>query len=347
MQLFLDPDRARASPIAPMASRGSGRSRRTARSCCPRAGGRSIDIAALEVAGSTARGQLRSDPGGFTGQLATCRRAARAARSISSPVGGDQRIEAHLAANNLSVAGPTAAQRPIRPGRRHDHPGRRTDHARRRRDRARADDQRHFAGSPDRQRPAGQRVRRSQGGAGRYARHRIPVGYRRAASAPDRISITGRGELARRPLTLDSPAVLTRVDGGWEIRADPGAVRRRSRDACRAGPATSPNFVPRSRRCRCNCSIIVWPKAGLGGIASGRVDYRWAGAAVRQRQPARSRASAAPAWCWRPSRSTSASTPCLPEAARRCARWRSATARPSAGPRRDSRHWAAGRSSPS
>ena len=39
MRLFLDPN-AQASPIAPTASRGWGRSRPTATSCCPRAGGR-------------------------------------------------------------------------------------------------------------------------------------------------------------------------------------------------------------------------------------------------------------------------------------------------------------------
>jgi translocation and assembly module TamB len=34
---------------------------------------------------------------------------------------------------------------------------------------------------------------------------------------PGRISVTGRGELDRRPLILESPAVLTKVAGGWEI----------------------------------------------------------------------------------------------------------------------------------
>ena len=99
--------RRRASPIAPMASRGSGRSRPTARSCCPRAAGRRSPSPRSTSPGRTARGALRADPGGFTGELRLAGGGIDGTLGFS-PVGGDQKIEAHLAGNNVSLAGPPA-----------------------------------------------------------------------------------------------------------------------------------------------------------------------------------------------------------------------------------------------
>jgi translocation and assembly module TamB len=41
-------------------------------------------------------------------------------------------------------------------------------------------------------------------------------------------------------------------------------------------PAISPNSTPISRPLPLQLLDLVWPKAELGGVASGRVDYRWA-----------------------------------------------------------------------
>ena len=106
---------------------------------------------------------------------------------------------------------------------------------------------------------------------------------------PDRISITGRGELDRRPLTLDSPAVLTRVAGGWEVA--PTRVRfGGGRGTLSGRTGDRPEFRADIQTMPLQLLDIVWPKAGLGGIASGRVEYRWDGPAVGKRQSARARA---------------------------------------------------------
>ena len=57
--------------------------------------------------GTTASGSLRADPGGFTGRL-TLAGGGMAGDLLFSPVGGDQKIEAHLTANGVRFAGPPA-----------------------------------------------------------------------------------------------------------------------------------------------------------------------------------------------------------------------------------------------
>ncbi|HVF36497.1 MAG TPA: translocation/assembly module TamB, partial [Sphingomicrobium sp.] len=71
----------------------------------PRGGRAVIDFAALNVAGSTARGSLRANPGGFLGQLRLAGGGLSGTLDFS-PVGDNQRIEAHLTANNVSLPGP-------------------------------------------------------------------------------------------------------------------------------------------------------------------------------------------------------------------------------------------------
>jgi translocation and assembly module TamB len=97
-----------------------------------------------------------------------------------------------------------------------------------------------------------------------------------ATVAPGRISVTGRGELDRRPLTLESPAVLTKVDGGWEIA--PTRVRfGGGRGTLSGRTGDRPEFRADIEAMPLRLLDLVWPKAGLGGMASGRVEYRWAG----------------------------------------------------------------------
>ncbi len=63
-----------------------------------------IHIAALNVSGSTARGQLRSDPGGFTGQLALAG-GGLAGTLDFAPAGTIQRIVGHIATDHATLAG--------------------------------------------------------------------------------------------------------------------------------------------------------------------------------------------------------------------------------------------------
>ena len=119
-----------ASTIAPTASRGSGRSRRNGQILLPKGGRTTIAIAALDVAGTTARGDLRADPGGFTGKLALAGGGIDGTLGFR-PVDGDQRIEAHLAANNVQHRRAAGVQRPLGQGRRDDPARRGADLARR------------------------------------------------------------------------------------------------------------------------------------------------------------------------------------------------------------------------
>nr|MDQ3075303.1 translocation/assembly module TamB [Pseudomonadota bacterium] len=100
--------------LAPIAAgydyRANGQSRigpftSTGRILLPKGARATIDIAALDVAGSSARGALRSDPGGFNGTLSVGG-GGLAGTLDFRPVGGDQQIEAHLTANNVTFPGP-------------------------------------------------------------------------------------------------------------------------------------------------------------------------------------------------------------------------------------------------
>ena len=108
MRLSLDPTAAgfdyRASggsKLGPFTSHG--------RILLPKGGRTIISIAALSVAGSTGHGDLRSDPGGFTGILALAGGGIDGTLGFT-PVNGAQRIEAHVAAGFHAYGDPAAAR---------------------------------------------------------------------------------------------------------------------------------------------------------------------------------------------------------------------------------------------
>jgi len=273
VRLFLDPTaqgfayRANGqSTLGPFTSNGA--------ILLPRGGRATIDIAALDVAGTTARGALRADPGGFSGELRLAGGGINGTLGFT-PVGGDQRIEAHLAANNVNLAGPPAFS--VRSGRVDGTillaEGRTTldgvvsarglttsgvSLAR-------------LTANATLVNGSGQ-VRAALAGTRGTAFQLVTL----ADVTPDRISITGRGELDRRPLTLESPAVVTRVAGGWQIA--PTRVRfGGGRGTLSGRTGDRPEFRADIQALPLQLLDIVWPKAGLGGVASGRVEYRWEG----------------------------------------------------------------------
>ncbi len=246
----------------------------TGRILLPHGGRATISIAALNVAGSVARGDLRSDPGGFTGQLAV---SGGLGGSLGfRPVNGSQLIEAHLTATNAQFAGsPTIA---IRTGK--------------------------LDGTilleDNRTSLEGTFVARGMAyGAIDIARLTASaklvngVGQVRAAIAgrrgrafdlvaladvsPDRISVTGRGEVDRRALILDSAAVLTRDGDGWRVA--PTRLRFGGGRATVSGSTgSSPEIHADLQGMPLQLLDIGWANLGLGGIATGRLDYRWHGA---------------------------------------------------------------------
>jgi translocation and assembly module TamB len=273
MHLFLDPNaqgfayRADGqSKLGPFTSNGQ--------ILLPRGGRATIDIAALDVAGSTARGALRSDPGGFTGALRVAGGGLNGTLEFA-PVGGAQRIEAHLTANGVSFPGPPALA--VRSGRIDGTivlaEGRTTldgvvtarglttsgiTLAR-------------LTANAKLVNGSGQ-VRAALAGTRGTAFELVTL----ANVTPDRISITGRGLLDRRPLTLESPAVVTWAGDGWQVA--PTRVRFGGGVGTLSGKTGSrPEIHADIQAMPLQLLDIVWPKAGLGGIASGRLDYRWAG----------------------------------------------------------------------
>lgn len=274
MTLFLDPTvqgylyRANGqSRLGPFTSNGQ--------ILLPKGAPTVIDIAALNVADSVARGSLRADPGGFTGQLQVAEGPINGKLDFS-PVGKDQKIEIHLAANNLTVTEPSKLS--VRSGRVDGivilaegkttldgvvtARGLTTSGVTLARLTANA---KLINGSGE--------VRAALAGTRGTAFQLMTV----AQVSPDRISISGRGELAKRALTLDSPAVLTRVADGWEIA--PTRVRfGGGRGTLSGRTGDRPEFRADIQTMPLQLLDIVWPKAGLGGMASGRVEYSWAGA---------------------------------------------------------------------
>jgi translocation and assembly module TamB len=93
---------------------------------------------------------------------------------------------------------------------------------------------------------------------------------------PDRISLTGRGQVDGRALALESPAVMTRVDGGWQVA--PTRVRFGGGRASVSGrTGDRPEIQASIQAMPLEVLDIFWPGLDLSGVASGSLDYRWRG----------------------------------------------------------------------
>jgi translocation and assembly module TamB len=246
----------------------------TGRILLPKGARTTIDIAALNVAGSVARGTLRSDPGGFSGAL-TVSGGGLAGTLGFRPVGGNQQIEAHLTANNVRFPGPPPIA--VRDGRVDGtillSPGRTSIEG------TLAARGLEAAGVSLAQLTAQARLVNGEGQV------RASIAGRRghafqfttlAEVAPGRISLTGRGQVERRVLILDSPALLTPANGGWTLA--PTRIRfggGRATLSRRSGSA--PELHADIQAMPMQLLDLFYPRLGLGGVANGRLDYRWAG----------------------------------------------------------------------
>jgi len=88
--------------------------------------------------------------------------------------------------------------------------------------------------------------------------------------------VAGRGSLDRKPLVLQQAAVLTRAGDGWTLAptrftfaGGSGTLSGRS--------GSDPEVHAELRAMPLQVLEIVAPNLGLSGIASGRLDYAWAG----------------------------------------------------------------------
>jgi translocation and assembly module TamB len=236
----------------------------------PKNGAAVIAIAALDVSGTHASGNLRSDPGGFTGRL-TLAGGALGGTLDFSPAAGAQRIEAHLTAERANFPGILA----VRNGR--------------------ADGT--IVLASDRTTIDGVIDARGVEAAGvslarltANARLVNGVGLVRAAFAgrrgaefnfstvadvsPNTIRVTASGRVGGQPLVLNEPAVLTRSGDGWALA--PTRLSFAGGSATVSGRSGSaPEVHALLAAMPLDVLEIFSPNLDLSGSASGRVDYAW------------------------------------------------------------------------
>ena len=237
----------------------------------PKGGRATVSIAALDVSGTHANGDLRADPGGFTGTLNVAGGGVDGTLGFA-PVGGAQKIEAHLRAANARF--PMLA---VRAGRVDGtvvlQEGRTT-----------------LDGSIDARglQMTGVTLARLTANAklvnGSGQVRALLAGRRGAAFefsalanvTPDRIELTGKGSVERRPLVLNQAAVLTRTDDGWQL--SPTSVSFSGGRAVVSGRSGSrPEVHAQLQSMPMEVLDLGWPDLDLSGMASGRLDYAWKG----------------------------------------------------------------------
>jgi len=237
----------------------------------PKGGRAVVSIAALDVSGTRASGDLRSDPGGFTGTLNVAGGGLDGTLGFV-PVGDAQKIEAHLLARNARF--PSLA---VRSGRLDGNV-------------ILADGRTTLDGSVDARglQTTGISLARLTANAklvnGEGQVRALLAGRRGAAFefstlanvTADRIELTGRGSVERRPLILNQAAVLTRSADGWAL--SPTSVSFGGGRAVVSGRSGSrPEVHAQLQSMPLEVLDLGWPDLDMSGVATGRLDYAWKG----------------------------------------------------------------------
>lgn len=230
-----------------------------------------IQVAALNVSGTNATGALRSDPGGFAGQL-NVDGGGVAGALLFNPVGDVQRIEAHLTAQDARFLGPPPIA--IRRGKLDGvillNPG------------APSVEGNVSLRGMTRGPLSLARLEATaslRGGVGQVKaniagnRGRDFVFNTLAEVAPGRVRLTGEGTVDRRPIRLTRPALLTREEGGWRLA--PASLTFAGGNAAVSGlfGAARAEFAAELDSMPLTVVDIAIPRLGLGGIASGTIRY--------------------------------------------------------------------------
>jgi translocation and assembly module TamB len=238
----------------------------------PRGGRTTISIAEFNVGGTTASGDLRSDPGGFLGRLSVAGGGLQGTLDFS-PVAGAQRIEAHLAGQNVRFPGVLAVRAGRLDGAIILAEGSTTLDG--------VIDARGFEsnGVSLARLTANARLVNGSGqvraaGAGRRG---AAFDFSTVANvSPDSIRLTGRGRIDGRPITLEQPALLTRDGDGWALA--PAKFSFAGGAGTLSGRSGSrPELHAQLRGMPMQILDIVKPGLGLGGSATGSLDYAWKG----------------------------------------------------------------------
>jgi len=236
----------------------------------PKNGATVISIAALDAGGAHASGDLRSDPGGFTGRLVLANGTLAGSLDFS-PSGQAQRIDAHLVGNGVNFPGAFA----VRSGR--------ADGII-----ILADDRTTIDGVVDARGidAGGITLARLTANAkliNGVGQVRAAFSGRRGAAfefstladvSPDTIRLTGRGRVEREPLVLNQAAVLTRAGDGWELA--PTSLGFAGGTAVVSGRSGShPEVHAQVAGMPLGVLDIFWPGLDLSGSATGHLDYAW------------------------------------------------------------------------
>ena len=234
----------------------------------PRGPGASIVVDRIDVAGTRAGGTLAIVTGGFDGRLAVAGGGV-SGELLFRPVGTIQRIEAHLDARGATMAGTTLRQGHLDLVTLLGPAGTTID--------ATASGQGLRRGGLSLARFTGSARLRDGSGEIRAAlsgsRGRAFAIQTVAAVTPDRYTITAKGTLDGRPLTLLTPAVVTRTDDGWRLA--PTKLDFAGGQAQVGGRFASGATDLDASLTRMPLTLldIAYPGLGLGGSASGKIVY--------------------------------------------------------------------------
>jgi translocation and assembly module TamB len=229
-----------------------------------------ISIASLDAGDAHASGDLRSDPGGFTGRL-TLATGSLGGTLDFAPQGGAQRIDAHLTANGARFPGAFSVRA-----------GRADGTIILAEDRTTVDgsvDVRGFDAS-------GLTLARLTANArlvNGVGQVRAAFAGRRGAAfafstladvSPDTVRVTGSGRIERRPLVLNQPAVFTRSGDGWTLA--PTRLTFAGGTAILSGRNGSrPEVHAQVQGMPLEVLDVAWPGLDLKGSATGHLDYAW------------------------------------------------------------------------
>ncbi|MFL6842442.1 MAG: translocation/assembly module TamB domain-containing protein [Sphingomicrobium sp.] len=271
MHLLLEPTAAgfdyRASggsKLGPFTSNG--------RILLPHNGQTVVSIAALNAGGAHARGDLRSNPGGFSGRL-TLTNGTMGGTLDFAPVGAAQRIDAHLTGHNVIFSGAFSARTGRADG-----------------TIILADDKTTITGVVDARglETSGVSLARLTANANLVngsGQVRAAFAGRRGAAfafstladvSPDSIRLTGSGRIEREPLVLKQAAVFTRSGDGWALA--PTSLGFAGGSAVVSGRSGSrPEVHAQVQGLPLEVLDLAWPGLDLSGSATGRLDYAWKG----------------------------------------------------------------------
>jgi translocation and assembly module TamB len=237
----------------------------------PNGGQTTIAIASLNAGGAHASGNLRSDPGGFTGRL-TLANGTLGGTLDFAPASGAQRIDAHLTANGATF--PAFA---VRSGR--------ADGTI-----ILADERTTVDGTVDARgiEVSGLSLARLTANAklvnGSGQVRAAFAGRRGAAFAfstladvtPDSVRVTGSGRIERQPLVLNQAAVFTRAGDGWSLA--PTKLSFAGGTATLSGRSGSrPEVHAQVQAMPLEVLDLAWHDLNFKGLATGRLDYAWKG----------------------------------------------------------------------